>query len=162
VTSPGLFPSNQFNPGVQVTVWPISTSAKNALLPLVASQKLDANNAMTSDGYIYPASLRNAGHDQQAQCTELVTALSNVGPAGSWTTSSSLTISPYANGNHPNLASGTPIATFEPGNWYPAQTGVMGTPRLDGKTYLGEQAHAAIFLSYITDNNGNRIGMNIL
>jgi len=37
----------------------------------------------------------------------------------------------------------------------------MGTPRLDGKTG-NTFSHAAIFVDYIKDQQGNKVGMHIL
>ena len=89
----------------------------------------------------------------------LVVALTNVGPAPSWTKGAT-TISAHENGPHPDIPSGTPIATFESNGKYPATTGTMNAARLDGGT--DDRSHAAIFLNYISNPDGEKIGMKIL
>jgi hypothetical protein len=146
--------------GTPASTLDVSPQVKNTIQTLSASGRLNLANATSSNGYIYPRTLASKPAKQQEQCVELVTATTNLGPASNWRASST-SISPYVAGNHPDIASGTPIATFESNGKYPAATGDMGTPRLDGKT-SNTSSHAAIFVDYIKDPQGNVIGMQIL
>lgn len=160
-SSKSPFPANQLN-YVRTTQWPVAPAARNALVALAVKGQIATGNAVAINGFIYPASMQNASRLQQEQCVSLVKALSNVGATTTWVNrGTATTINAYANGKHPDIPPGTPIATFSANGRYPDK-GEMGTPRLDGNREALTLAHAAIFLSYAYDQTGKPIGMNIL
>ena len=108
-------------------------------------------------GYISPP-----GTDVKAkeECVNLVKGIDpGVGATRRWRAGQALS---DLNGNYPIIAPGTPIATFRQDMTYPQPDAnnhvAMDTQPIGGGSL---QPHAAIFLSYITEN-GRVIGMNIL
>ncbi|WP_135429123.1 BPSL0067 family protein [Pseudotabrizicola sediminis] len=99
-------------------------------------------------GYIAPAQYPQ---DLIKECVALTRALSGVKNTATWRKGAEL--SPNASGLYPDIPVGTPLATFDP------------TTELyysEGKTVKGEWQHTGIFLGYISNVDGDVIGIALV
>jgi dienelactone hydrolase len=116
---------------------------------------LSASRSETYSNFLappkYDSILQSAGLPVSLakECVALTRAVSGLGATSTWEPGSQL--NDDLSGNYPNIQPGTPIATFENGR-YPSS----------GKNDAGEYVHAAIFLGYIPDNQGNIVGISVL